>query len=304
MPQLNANGITIDYEILGPDSAPPLMLVMGLGQQGIAWPDSFCQMLVDGGYKVIRFDNRDTGFSTKFDEAGPQDVMALMGAKMGGQPVTVPYTLDDMAADAAGLIDGLGLGKVHVVGASMGGMIVQLLAINHADKLHSVTSIMSTTANPDLPPATDAAMGALFSVPEDPTSRESILDNMVAGRKVIGSPGFMDSDEVIRTNAARTVDRDYYPVGVTRHTAAVIAADNRVPALQKVDLPFLVLHGKDDPLIPVECGIDTAKAVPGARLEIIDGYGHDVATAVQPILARHILDHVRAVDAKQSVAAE
>lgn len=304
MPQIQANGITIDYDIQGADDAPPLLLVMGLGQQGIAWPDSFVQMLVDGGYKVIRFDNRDTGFSTKFHEAGPQDYTAVMAAKMQGAPVTVPYTLEDMAGDAAGLIEALKLGETYVVGASMGGMIVQLMAIHHADKLRSVTSIMSTTANPDLPPSTPEAMAALTSQPENPEDRESILDNLVAARKVIGSPAFMDDDDVLRANAARTVDRDYYPVGVTRHLAAVVAADNRVPLLQKVDVPFLVIHGKDDPLVRVEGGIDTAKAVPGAKLEIIEGYGHDVATKVQPILARHILAHVQGVDGRASAAAE
>ncbi len=302
MPQTKANGITIDYEIIGPDSAPPILLIMGLGQQGIAWPDSFCDMLVQGGYRVVRFDNRDTGFSTKFEEAGPQDVMALMGAKLGGQPVTVPYTLDDMAGDAAALIDILGLDRPHLVGASMGGMIAQLVAIHHGDKIRSLTSIMSTTANPDLPPATDAAMGALFSQPDDPSSRESILANLVAARKVIGSPGFMDSDEVLRENAARLVDRDNYPVGVTRHTAAVIAADNRKPLLANVMLPTLVLHGRDDPLVPVEGGIDTAASIPGAKLEIIDGYGHDLASRVQPILTGHMLEFFRHVDAQAQAA--
>ncbi len=302
MPQTSANGITIDYEILGPEGASTILLIMGLGQQGIAWPDSFCQMLVDGGYKVVRFDNRDTGFSTKFDEAGPQDIPALMGAKLGGQSVTVPYTLEDMARDAAGLIDAIGLDRPHLVGASMGGMIAQLVAIHHGDKIRSLTSIMSTTANPDLPPATDAAMGALFSQPADPSSRDSILDNLVEARKIIGSPGFMDSDEVLRENAARLVDRDNYPVGVTRHTAAVIAADNRKPLLAEVTLPTLVLHGRDDPLVPVEGGIDTAETIPGAKLEVIDGYGHDLATRAQPILTGHILEFVRGVDGRAQAA--
>jgi pimeloyl-ACP methyl ester carboxylesterase len=278
---------------MGATDGEPILLIMGLGQQLTAWPVGFCQMLADAGYRVIRFDNRDTGLSTYFDEAGPQDVNHVMMAAAEGKPVTVPYLLEDMADDAAGLIDALDLGPVHVVGVSMGGMITQELAYRHPDKVRTLTSIMSTSGNPDLPPAKPEALAVLMSAPEDPSSRDSILDNLVEGRKIIGSPGFMDPDWVIRANAAIGVDRANYPVGVTRHLAAVIASGSRVDKLKDIHRPAHVIHGTDDPLVVVEGGKDTAENIPGAKLTLIDGMGHDLATGLQPILADHIISFLK-----------
>ena len=252
MPSVASNGIRIEYEDLGPQDGDPILLIMGLGQQLTAWPLGFCQMLVDAGHRVIRFDNRDTGLSTWFDEAGPQDVTHIMMHAAEGKPVTVPYLLEDMADDAAGLIEALDLGPSHIVGVSMGGMITQELTHRHPGKVRTMTSIMSTSGNPELPPAKPEALAVLMSAPEDPSSRDSILDNLVEGRKIIGSPGFMDPDWVIRANAAIGVDRANYPVGVTRHLAAVIASGSRVEKLKKIDKPAHVIHGTDDPLVTVE----------------------------------------------------
>jgi pimeloyl-ACP methyl ester carboxylesterase len=293
MPSVASNGIRIEYEDLGPKDGDPILLIMGLGQQLTAWPLGFCQMLTDAGFRVIRFDNRDTGFSTRFDEAGPQDITHLMMHAAEGKQVMVPYLLEDMADDAAGLIDALELGPSHIVGVSMGGMITQELAYRHPDKVRTMTSIMSTSGNPELPPAKPEAMAVLVSAPEDPSSRDSILDNLVEGRKIIGSPGFMDPDWVIRANAAIGVDRADYPVGVNRHLAAVIGSGSRVEKLKQINRPAHVIHGTDDPLVVVEGGKDTAEHIAGAKLTLIDGMGHDLATGLQPILADHIISFLR-----------
>jgi len=293
MPSVASNGIRIEYEELGPADGEPLLLIMGIGQQLTAWPVPFCRMLTDAGFRVIRFDNRDVGFSTRLEEAGPQDYFSIMGLVAEGKPVTVPYLLEDMADDAAGLIDALEFGPAHVVSVSMGGMVAQELTSKHPDKVRTLTSIMSTSSNPDLPPATPEAIAALTSAPADPTSRDSILDNTVAARKVLGSPAYMDPDWVIRANAAIGIDRAIYPVGFTRQLAAILASGSRVEKLKEIDRPTHVIHGKDDPLIHVECGIDTAEHVPGAKLTLIDGMGHDLATELQPILADHIISFIR-----------
>ena len=293
MPSIATNGITIEYEDLGPENGDPVVLIMGLGQQLTAWPLGFCQMLTDAGHRVIRFDNRDTGLSTRFDEAGPQDVMSIMAMAAEGKAPTVPYLLSDMAHDTAGLIDALDLGPSHIVGVSMGGMITQELAHHHPAKVRTLTSIMSTSGNPELPPSAPEAMAVLMSAPEDPSSRDSILDNLVKGRKITGSPGFMDPDWVLRANAAIGVDRANYPVGVTRHLAAVLASGSRVDKLKGIERPAHVIHGTDDPLVRVDGGKDTAEHIPGAKLTLIEGMGHDLATSLQPILADHIVTFIR-----------
>jgi len=293
MPSVASNGIRIEFEDLGPADGEPILLIMGLGQQLTSWPVGFCQMLTEAGYRVIRFDNRDTGFSTRFDEAGPQDITHLMMAAGEGKPMAVPYLLEDMANDAAGLIDTLKLGPTHIIGVSMGGMITQELAYHHPDKVRTLTSIMSTSSNPDLPPAKPEAMAVLVSAPEDPNDRDSILDNLVEGRKITGSPGFMDPDWVIRANAAIGVDRANYPIGTNRHLAAVIASGSRVEKLKEIARPAHVIHGKQDPLVLIEGGVDTAEHIPGAKLTVIEGMGHDLATGLQPILADHIVTFIR-----------
>lgn len=274
MPQASSNGIQLEYETFGDASDRPLLLVMGLGAQMILWDESFCQQLADRGHHVIRFDNRDVGLSTKFEEHGVPNVLALMVEAAQGKPVEVPYTLDDMADDAVGLLDALGIERAHVVGASMGGMIAQLIAIRHADRTRSLTSIMSTTANRELPPPSPEATAKLLREPA--TDRESYITGVVETFQAIGSPAYPMDIEAGRERAGRAYDRCFLPSGQPRQLAAIIAAENRVPALKQLDVPTLVIHGEADPLVPVAGGRDTVESVPGAEWLGIEGMGHDL----------------------------
>ncbi len=301
MPQAKANGLTFEYETFGDKANPPLVLIMGVGCQLVMWPESFCNGLAEMGFHVIRYDNRDVGLSSKIDEAGAPDIMAAVTAQLTGQPVTSPYSLDDMADDAAGLMDALGIDAAHVVGASMGGMIAQLVAIRHPQKVKSMVSIMSTTGNPDVPPAKPEAMAALLTPPAD-TSREGMIQQGVDMWKVIGSPKYPGTDEELRAVAAASVDRMVCPEGFGRQVLAILAAPARNEALAKVTAPTMVLHGADDPLVPVEGGKDTADAIPGARLEIVDGMGHDFTEALVPVYLDKVGGFVREVEAGRAAA--
>jgi pimeloyl-ACP methyl ester carboxylesterase len=274
MPKASSNGIQLEFETFGNASDRPVLLIMGLGGQMILWDEAFCQQLADRGHYVIRYDNRDVGLSTKFEEHGTPNALAMMMEAAQGKPIEVPYTLEDMADDAVGLLDALAIERAHVVGASMGGMIAQVVAIRHTSRVRSLTSIMSTTANRDLPPPSAEATAKLMREPA--TDRESYIDGVVETFQVIGSPGFTMDIERSRERAGRAYDRCFLPSGQTRQLAAILAAENRVPALQQLELPTLVIHGAADPLVPVEGGRDTAQAVPGAEWLCIDGMGHDL----------------------------
>jgi len=274
MPNVRANGLTIEYEEFGDRRAAPLLLVMGLGAQMVLWPEEFCEQLAARGYHVIRFDNRDVGKSSWLDDLGVPDVTAVFAAALLRQPVKAPYLLRDMAADAAGLLDALEIGKAHVVGASMGGMIAQVMAIEFPTRLLSLTSIMSSTGNPNLPPPKPEAMGALLAPP--PANREQAIDRSVTVFRTIGSPGFPFDEAELRARAALSYDRGFNPNGVARQLAAIMASGNRHDALRGIQVPALVVHGKDDPLVPLAAGEDTAAAIPGAELLVIDGMGHDL----------------------------
>lgn len=302
MPQAEANGLTIEYETFGDRADPALLLIMGVGCQLIMWPEDLCQGLADKGFFVIRYDNRDIGLTTKMDDAGVPDIMAALTAQLSGEPVKAPYSLDDMADDAAALLKTLGIDQAHIVGASMGGMIAQLVAIRHPEITRSLTSIMSTTGNPDLPAAKDEAMGALLTPPAD-TSRDSLIAQGVNMWKVIGSPKYPATEEELTTLAARNVDRSICPEGFGRQVLAILSAPPRNEALSKLSVPAMVLHGADDPLVPVEGGKDTAAAIPGARLEIIDGMAHDFTQALVPVYLDKIGGFVREVEGGR-VAAE
>lgn len=284
MPQALANGIQLEYETFGSPEGRPLLLTMGLGGQLILWDEAFCEALADRGHYVVRYDNRDVGLSTKFEEAGAPDLMAMMlNPDSAPEPA---YTLDDMAADGVGLLDALGLESAHVCGASMGGMIVQTMALRHAGRVRSMTSIMSTTGNKDLPPADPSVSARLMMDP--PQNREEAIDRAVETFKVIGSPGF-DFDEVaVRDTAARGYDRCFLPSGQARQLAAIVSQPNRAPELEKLDLPTLVVHGLSDPLVPVEGGKQTAAAIPGAELWLVEGMGHDLPKAIQAELVDRI----------------
>ncbi|MBT5155804.1 MAG: alpha/beta fold hydrolase [Gammaproteobacteria bacterium] len=274
MPRIKANNLTIEFETFGEPDAKPLLLVMGLGAQMIAWDENFCQQLADAGHFVIRYDNRDVGLSTYFDDHGVPDFKELAVELMTKGSVEVPYTLDDMAMDGISLLDELGIEQAHICGASLGGMIVQAMAINHGNRILSMTSIMSTTGNPDLPPAHPEAMEALTSERAD--DPQHAMNRAVEVSKIIGSTGFERDEERIRTKALESYDRAYYPDGVTRQMAAVMAHGDRRPGLNQLQLPCLVIHGDIDPLVPVTGAHDTHQNVPGAELMIIEGMGHDM----------------------------
>lgn len=288
MPTVSANGLRIAYEEFGEPHATPLLLVMGLGAQMILWREDFCRTLAGRGYRVIRFDNRDIGESTWLDDLGIPDILAILGAVAARQPVSAPYLLRDMAADTAGLLTALDIDRAHVVGASMGGMIAQTLAIAHPERVRSLTSIMSSTGNPDLPPPRPDAMGVLLTPP--PPDREGAIERGVMVFRTIGSPGFPFDEEEVRSLAARSYDRGFNPVGVTRQLAAILASGSRVEGLRRLRLPALVVHGVDDPLVPFAAGQDTASAIPGAELLAIEGMGHDMPRPLWPRLIDAICD--------------
>jgi pimeloyl-ACP methyl ester carboxylesterase len=285
MSQIRANGINIEYEEMGDRSNVTLILIRGLGTQLIDWPVSFLDGLVACGLHLVYFDNRDVGLSQKFEEAGVPDLSAVLkGDEIPG------YTLQDMADDVAGVMDALGIDKAHVLGISMGGMIVQVLAATHGERLHSMMSVMSTSSRPGLPAATPAAMASLTAQP-DPDGGEEAIDQLDAeGLRICGSPGYPQSLDERLAIVRRRRERNYNPGGVARQFAAVAASGSRVELLASINLPCLVIHGADDPLIPVSGGEDTARCIAGARLEIIPGMGHNIPAGVVPGLLELIVD--------------
>lgn len=287
MPRATANGIEIEYEQFGDQGCPPVVLIMGLAAQMILWPDEFCEQLAARGFRVTRFDNRDVGRSTWLKDAEVPDLGALMMASMTGSPVEAPYTLGDMAADTVGLLDALGLADAHVVGASMGGMIAQTMAIEHPRRLRTLTSIMSTTGNPALPqPAPEIVQALLTPVG---SGREENIERVVELFRTIGSPGFEFDEAGTRDVATRAFDRGFHPAGVIRQIAAIAASGNRRPLLASVRMPTVVIHGRADPLVPFEGGVDTAEAIEGARLVGIEGMGHDLPRAVWPTIVDEVV---------------
>jgi pimeloyl-ACP methyl ester carboxylesterase len=272
VPTAHVNGIDIEYVMEGDPADPPLLLVMGLGAQLIAWPESFVLGLRDRGYFVIRFDNRDSGLSTKWE--GMPDIVSLFS----GDATTAPYTVEDMADDAAALLAQLGITEAHVVGVSMGGMITQALVIRHPDHFLSAASIMSTTGDRSVGAPTAEAMSALLRPMA--TSRDEAIEASVAGSKVIGSPKYPTDEATLRQRAGAAYDRSYCPEGTARQLAAILASPDRTEGLRGVHMPFLVLHGEDDPLVTLSGGQATAAAVPGAKLITIPGMGHDLPEAL------------------------
>jgi pimeloyl-ACP methyl ester carboxylesterase len=291
---VHANGIDICYQCFGEKDAKPLLLIMGLASQMIAWDDDFCSALADRGFRAIRFDNRDIGLSTRLDAAGLPDVSAAFMAAMQGQPVTAPYLLRDMAADTIGLMDALGIGTAHVVGASMGGAIAQTMAIEYPERLRTLTSIMATTGAPDLPMPTAEAMAVLFKPP--PLDASSYFENYLQTWQVLRGAGFAADDARDLERAQRNFARGLNPAGVARQILAVLASGSRREALREVDVPTLVIHGRADPLVPLACGIDTAQAVPGAELLVIDGMGHALPMAHWPQIIDAIARHAAQAD--------
>jgi len=278
-----ANGIEIEYETFGRKGDPALLLIMGLGAQLTLWPESLCEGLASQGFFVVRYDNRDVGLSTDFDQWGLPDLMGSFAKLMKGQKVDAPYLLSDMAADAIGLLDALGIDRAHMVGASMGGMIAQVIAATYPQRTRSLVSIMSTSGRMGLPMGKPEAVAMLSALPEGP-AREQLVAHGIKLRSVIGSPGYPTDPATMRTLVERNIDRRYYPQGAARQYLAIMVSGPRVDLLKTVKVPTLVLHGDDDPLLPVECGRDVASLVPGAKIETFPGWGHDVPEQMVPRL--------------------
>lgn len=281
MPTIKANGLDIFYDTFGKRGDAPLLLVMGLGAQMTLWDEDFCQQLAGKGFFVVRYDNRDVGLSSKI-EGGPEPDLARA---MAGDRSTASYLLDDMADDAAGVIDALGMAPANIVGASMGGMIVQALAIRHPGKVRTLCSIMSTTGNPAVGQPTPEAMAALLAPP--PKNREEAIELGVQSSKVIGGT-FPMNEAKVRDRIARDYDRSNYPVGIARQLIAIMASPDRTEGLQGVKVPTLVIHGDADPLVTPSGGEATAAAVPGATLLRVPGMGHDMPEQVVPQLVEAI----------------
>jgi proline iminopeptidase len=288
-------GIALDYESRGDLGAPAILLIMGLGMPGIAWPDPFVDELVAAGFRVIRFDNRDCGHSSKLAGGRLPDLRLAIVRALLRRRVAAPYTLDDMAADAVGVLDALGIGRAHLVGVSMGGMIAQNVAALYPQRVASLTSIMSSTGNPSVrvTMGKPRALRAILSRPASTSDAEALVEHFARVFGVIGSPGFAVDADLLRHNLRRIVDRGVHPAGTARQLLAILASGDRRPLLHRIVAPTLVVHGSDDPLVPVAAGRDTALHIRGSRLEIVRGMGHDLPPGVQPLLAARIVEHCR-----------
>ena len=294
MPKIKANGIEIEYDCFGNNEAEAVLLISGLGTQMIRWSETFCQLLANQGYRVIRFDNRDAGLSTHFDSASMPDLVAIADAVSRGDTPDVAYTLFDMAKDAISLLDALKIKRAHVVGRSMGGMIAQLLASEHAERVLSLVCIMSSTGNRDLPQASPAVMAAMTSPAPHPFKDEQgYLAHCVAFSKVIAGRGYPFDQSAQRDQALAEVKRAYNPSGFWRHIAAIAATGDLRSRLAKIAAPALVLHGSDDPLVPPESGQDIAANIKEAKLLIVEGMGHDFPPSLFGFVADVIAENAR-----------
>jgi proline iminopeptidase len=276
MPSLNANGIRIAFDTAGDPKAVPLLLISGLGLQLTAWPDEFVEGLVELGFYVIRYDNRDVGLSTKFEQAGTPNLALAWLKSLVRWPIRPPYTLEDMADDAVGVLSALGVARAHVVGVAMGGMIGQVMAAKFPLRVLSLTSIMSSSGRRGLPgPAPEVKRAML---PRPAGDADAMIEHGVRLLQAIGSPTYPTPEKQLRRRVARALRRNCCPGGVVRQTLAVAASGDRTPQLRTIVAPTLVIHGAADPLVPLACGEDTAQAIPNARLETIAGMGHDLPT--------------------------
>ena len=290
MPTAQVGDVRIAYETFGDPSAPPVLLIMGLGSQMLAWRGGFCRQIAKQGFRVIRFDNRDIGLSSRV-AAGRTNAVWTLTRRRLGQPVAPPYTLKDMADDAIGLMDALGLPSAHLVGASMGGMIAQLCAIHHRPRVRSLTSMMSSTGDRDLPkPDWKTRYGFMRSMPDVP---EAQVERLVSLRRLVGSSDFFDEEE-IRAYFAKVVARSADRTGVPRQALALLFAGSRRRALSRLRVPTLVLHGMDDRLLPPAHGVRTAETVPAAKLQLIPRLGHDLPRPMWADLASRVVEHIGA----------
>ena len=280
------DGITLCYDTFGDPSNPTLLLVMGLGAQMISWESAFCEQLAGQGFHVVRFDNRDAGLSTYMPD--PVDVFQIIQQIGAGETPAVPYLLADMARDTIGLLDHLGIDQAHVVGASLGGMIAQTVAIEHPERVASLTSIMSTTGDPDVGQPTPEALGVLLTPP--PQTREQMQDRRVASAHAFGSTGLWD-EPAVRARAGEQWDRKHDATGVARQLVAILASGSRTEKLRQLDIPTLVIHGTIDNLVGPTGGERTAEVVPDAKLMLVEGMGHDLPQVLWPRIVDAITSH-------------
>jgi pimeloyl-ACP methyl ester carboxylesterase len=291
-----ANGINICYEIFGEASAEPMLLIMGLGGQMVLWDDAFCEQIAARGFRVIRFDNRDTGQSSKLTGGNRLTLWEMLKARFLNIPPAAPYTLRDMAEDTIALMDVLGIRSAHMVGASMGGMIAQEIAIAFPERVRSLISIMSTTGNPDLPQPSNEAV-SLLTEPQ-PKSRDKFIARFKRNWKVLRAGRFPEDEALDRSRAERVFDRGLNPPGIGRQIRAVLASGSRKERLSKVKAPTLVIHGTADPLVDPKAGQDTAVSIPGAKLMIVQGMGHALPMPIWPEIIDAIDKHAHRVSAK------
>jgi pimeloyl-ACP methyl ester carboxylesterase len=280
--QISANGIALEVEDHGSPNGEPLLLIMGLGMQLVAWHADFVASLVARGYRVIRFDNRDIGLSQRLDHLGVPNLAVESMKYAVGMKVHAPYSVADMADDAAALLDVLGIPAAHICGASMGGMIAQQLAVRHPERVKSLTLMMTTTGSRRLPGPTMKVRRALISKPDDPKALDSVVDHYVKLYRLIGSPGYPAPEADLKTRLNHSVRRSYRPQGTARQMVAIAADGNRSKLVEQIRVPTQVIHGKQDPLIPVAAGIDLAAKIPGAQIDLIDGMGHDLPVELWP----------------------
>ena len=282
-----ASGAVIGFDDLGNPSHPAVILIGGLATQRTVWPDSLCTVLVDAGYRVIRFDNRDTGESTWSKEPSGEDLLRMVQSGFGPND-QIPYTIDDLADDIVELMNALKIERACVVGMSLGGRIAQAAAMCHPQRITALVSMMSTTGRPGLPPSTPAAMSVLVTSPRDPFDLEAVTELAQSQQRIIGSPGYAMPDDYVRDVVALNFKRGNNPEGVLRQLLVSGCAGDWRVRLSALNVPTFIMHGRDDPLIPFAAGEDCARNIPGAKLLLIDGWGHNIPPLIGPLLAREM----------------
>ena len=293
MPKATANGIQLEYDTFGAPSSQPLLLIMGFAGQMIIWPEELCNQLAEQGLYVIRFDPRDVGLSSKLDEAGEPELGKILAAHQRGEEPEMPYTLEDMAADAIGLLDALSIDRAYLCGVAMGGMIAQIAAFRYPSRVSGLISWMCSTGDPNLPPGKPEVMAHLLK--PSPAEREAYVEKTVSMLQAVHGPTFPPDAQLARSIAERAYDRGNHAPGIARHAAAIMTAGNRTQALKSITAPTLVIHGAEDPCFPVEHAKATADAISGAELVIIEGMGHGLSCpALWPRLVDAIAAHMKA----------
>ncbi|MBP6078213.1 MAG: alpha/beta fold hydrolase [Xanthomonadales bacterium] len=291
--RLQRGGVEIDYAVHGPDAGPPLLLVMGLGMQRTAWPQSLLDALVQQGFRCISFDNRDIGLSTRYDAHGVPPLHRVIAARLLRRAYRTPYTLPDIADDGAAVLDHLGIAQAHVLGISMGGMIAQHIAARHAARVRSLTLMSTSSGRLGLPLPSASVLKLMLSRPSSRISLDAAIDYWVRLFELIGSPAYpMPRDEMVR-RAEASLRRAPTGTGVARQLAAILGDGDRTPLLRRLDAPTLILHGTDDAMVPLAHGHDLARVIPGARLHTLRGWGHDLPEALSAEFAALIAEHAR-----------